>query len=348
MTGPTPAVAATRVAVRAALADLAGHAGPAGPAGFGREKTGTAGSPAPERPLALVACSGGADSLALAAATAFEAPRAGWRAGAVVVDHGLQADSAAVAARAAQTCRALGLDPVDVAAVEVVADGTGPEAAARTARYRVLAARADELGARAVLLGHTRDDQAEQVLLGLARGSGARSLAGMAARRGRLARPLLGVGRDTTAAACRDQGLTPWADPHNDDERYARVRARRLVAALDAELGPGLAAALARSAQLLRADDEALSDAARALADGLAPRGPWDPAALTAPPAAVRGRLLRLLCARAGTGALSHVHVEALVALARDGAHGPVALPGGWHARRSAGRIHLRPPGRVE
>ena len=159
MSGPDPAVAATRLAVRQHLADL--------PAGA----------------TVLVACSGGTDSVALAAALAFEAERAGIRAGAVVVDHALQPGSAQVAAQAAQRLSSLGLDPVDVVTVEVTASGDGPEAAAREARYAALEAAADRHRAVAVLLGHTRDDQAEQVLLGLARGSGTRSLAGMPASR---------------------------------------------------------------------------------------------------------------------------------------------------------------------
>ena len=195
MSGPVPAVAAVRVAVRAALADLIASETPSGT-------------------LVLVACSGGPDSLALAAAAAFEGTRAGVRVGAVVVDHRLQEASADVTARAAATCRDLGLDPVLTVAVEVVADGSGPEAAARRARYEALQATAERTGAQAVLLGHTRDDQAESVLLGLARGSGARSLAGMAASRGLLRRPLLGLDRATVHASVDALGLTPgWTRP---------------------------------------------------------------------------------------------------------------------------------------
>ncbi|WP_425443902.1 tRNA lysidine(34) synthetase TilS [Streptomyces aidingensis] len=130
--------------------------------------------------MILAACSGGADSMALASALAFEAPRLGLRAGGITVDHGLQEGSAERAREVADRMAALGLEPADVATVTVGRTG-GPEAAARTARYAALDGAAERHGAVAVLLGHTRDDQAETVLLGLARGSGIRSLAGMPA-----------------------------------------------------------------------------------------------------------------------------------------------------------------------
>ena len=216
--------------------------------------------------LVLVALSGGPDSLALAAATAFEARG---RAGAVIVDHGLQDGSAATAERAAEQARALGLDPVRVVRVQVGTDG-GPEAAARTARYEALDAVAGELGAAAVLLGHTLDDQAETVLLGLARGSGAASLQGMAPEAGLYRRPLLGIRRQTTVQACADAGLEPWDDPQNADPGFTRVRVRQTVMPLlETELGPGVAEALARTAEQLREDSEALD----AFADG-GRRGP--------------------------------------------------------------------------
>ncbi|GEA88105.1 tRNA lysidine(34) synthetase TilS [Cellulomonas cellasea] len=247
MAGPAPVVAAARTAVARALDDV--------PAGS----------------LVLVACSGGADSLALAAATAFVAERSSrgsrgsraLRAGAVVVDHGLQPGSADVAAAAAVTCRVLGLDPVEVVRVDAGGPG-GPEAAARDVRYAALAATAQRLGAAAVLLGHTLDDQAEGVLLGLARGSGARSLAGMAARRDLLRRPFLGLRRADTEAVCAAHGLTPWHDPTNTPapgDRAAPVRSRvrgEALPVLEDVLGPGVAVALARTAALLREDADAL------------------------------------------------------------------------------------------
>ncbi len=237
-----PAVARTREAVRTMLAEL------------------------PPGTTVLVACSGGTDSLALAAATAFEAPKLKLRAGAVIVDHGLQADSTQTAEIAADQCRSLGLDPVQVWPVEVGSEG-GPEAAARSARYDALRDAADEFGADVVLLAHTRDDQAETVLLGLARGSGARSLAGMAAVAGLLRRPFLELPRATTAAACVASGLRPWHDPHNDDPQYTRVRVRHeVLPVLEEALGPGVVEALARTAGLLRADADALDVLAADLA----------------------------------------------------------------------------------
>nr|WP_246783894.1 tRNA lysidine(34) synthetase TilS [Cellulomonas persica] len=221
----------------------------------------------PDDALVLVACSGGPDSLALAAGAAFAVPRSGRRVGAVVVDHGLVPGSAEVAARAAEQCRALGLDPVLVVPVQVTGTG-GPEAAARAARYAALEQAADESGAAAVLLGHTLDDQAETVLLGLSRGSGARSLAGMAPVRGRLRRPLLGIRRQDTLAVCAVLGLEPWHDPTNagqpGDPLRSRVRAH-VLPVLERELGPGVAQALARSATQLREDADALDAAAAAL-----------------------------------------------------------------------------------
>ncbi len=215
--------------------------------------------------LVLVACSGGPDSLAIAAALAFEGPRAGLRAGAVIVDHQMQAGSAKVAAETASVLIGLGLDPVEVATVEVGTAG-GPEAAARTARYAALDEAAARLDAQVILLGHTLDDQAETVLLGLARGSGARSLNGMAMHSGRYLRPLLSISRKTTQAFCADSELSPWLDPMNHDPRYARVRVRlNLLPKLEQEIGPGIAEALVRTAEQLREDDEVLSRLADAV-----------------------------------------------------------------------------------
>lgn len=304
MTGPPAATAAVRVAVRRALRGLVD-------------------------PVAA-AVSGGADSLALAAALAFERPGSC----ALVVDHGLQEGSAKVAARAAEQCRGLGLAAHVLTAPAGV--GGGPEAAARTARYAALDHAVTDLGLRAVLLGHTLDDQAETVLLGLARGAGARALAGMAATRPPYVRPLLTVDRATTRAACAEACLTPWEDPHNADHAYTRVRVReRVLPVLETELGPGVAAALSRTAAQLREDADAL--------DALTPLTA-DVAELAALPAALRARALKRWAEQECGAAVTTAHVDALRALVEDWrGQGPVALPGGHRAARRDGRLASLP-----
>jgi tRNA(Ile)-lysidine synthase len=319
--GPDPAVAQVRCCVRRCLAQLA------------------------EGELVLVACSGGADSLALAAALAHEAPRLRLRGGGVTVDHGLQPGSAARAREVAGVLARLGLDPVECVPVTVTG-GKGPEEAARSARYRALDAVAERTGAAAVLLAHSRDDQAETVLLGLARGSGIRALAGMPARNGRYLRPLLDLSRATLRTACLAQGLVPWDDPHNRDPSYTRARLRhQALPALEAALGPGVAAALARTARQLRADAEAL-DALAAEHAGRArdEDGGWRVDALAAMPLAIRSRVLRAAAVGAGcpAGAVTARHIEALDALV-TGWRGQrwADLPGGIRCARRAGRLHF-------
>ncbi len=317
--GPEPEVAAVRRAVRASWHDL--------PAGA----------------TVLVACSGGPDSMALAAAVAFEAPRAGLLAGAVTVDHQLQPGSRERAEKVAADLAALGLAPVEVVTVAVTGDG-GPEAAARAARYQALDDAADRFGAEAVLLGHTRDDQAETVLLGLARGSGPRSLAGMAAVRGRYRRPLLDLPRDVVRAAAA--GHPTWDDPHNVDAAFTRSRVRTdVLPGLERDLGPGVAAALARTAALLRADTDALDGWAAAAHTEAAEGGEGlGIAVLAGLPAAVRTRVLRRAAIEAGCPAtdLDAGHVAGLDRLVTDWhGQGPLHLPGAVSAQRACGRLAL-------
>ena len=214
--------------------------------------------------LLLVAVSGGPDSMALAAAAAFEGPRAGIRVGAVIVEHGLQEITKLVAENTAKTLRDWGSDPVEIRAVVVGTDG-GPEAAARSARYAALETARQESGARFVMLGHTLNDQAETVLLGLARGSGAKSVAGMNPVGETYLRPMLELTRETTVAFCADSGIEVWNDPHNEDPRYLRVRVRNeILPMLEDVLGPGVAQALARTAEQVRHDAAALDALAMA------------------------------------------------------------------------------------
>jgi tRNA(Ile)-lysidine synthase len=293
--------------------------------------------------VVLVALSGGPDSLALAAATAFEA--AG-HAGAVIVDHGLQEGSAEVASRAAAQARELGLDPVLVVRVAVGVDG-GPEAAAREARYRALSEAAESTGASAVLLGHTLDDQAETVLLGLARGSGAASLQGMEPVSGIYRRPLLGIHRSVTEQACVDAGLVPWTDPQNADPAFTRVRVRTAVLpVLERELGPGIAEALARTAEQLREDSEALDHFAEELIEELAEiaeAGISLPvSALESNPPALRQRLIRLAVLGEFHVSLSRHHTLEVARLVTDW-HGQKALDlPGVRASREGGLIVFR------
>jgi len=263
----------------------------------------------------LVACSGGADSLALAFAAERVASRLGRAVGAVVVDHGLQPGSADVAVRVRDRLRGLGLDPVRVVTVHIDrATRGGPESAARAARYAALEAEAAAVPPpAAILLGHTLDDQAETVLLGLARGSGTRSLAGMAARTGNLVRPLLGLRRRVTEQACDELGLEPWTDPQNADRIFTRVRVRTSVLpAVEAELGPGIAEALARTAQLARDDADLLDQLAVAADPGT---DTLDCASLHELPAALRTRVIRRWLLRHGVPEPSAVHVRMVAAL---------------------------------
>ena len=214
----------------------------------------------------LVACSGGPDSMALASACAFEVPRAGHRVSAVVIDHGLQEDSNQVAQDAANRCRELGLEDASVVRVRVEKSGDGLEAAARDARYRALEEERARQSAAYVLLGHNRDDQAETVLLGLARGSGLRSISGMPKVDSdrKLARPLIEISREDLRQSCIDQDIKFWDDPHNEDERFMRVRVRNLAMHLEHTLGPGFQTALARTAELAFEADEFLTNEAKA------------------------------------------------------------------------------------
>ncbi|WP_336626507.1 MULTISPECIES: tRNA lysidine(34) synthetase TilS [unclassified Microbacterium] len=321
--GLDPATADIRRAVRAALATVDG-------------------------PI-LVGLSGGADSLALAAAVAFEAPKAGLPARAVVIDHGLQPGSDTVAARAVATAQRLGLDAhaVRVEVAPPTAAG-GPEAAARDARRAALLDAAREAGAVALLLAHTLDDQAETVLIGLARGSGAASLGGMSPDREeegiRILRPLLGVRRTTTRAACAAAGMPVWEDPHNLDRRFLRVRIRQdVMPVLEAELGPGVADALARTSDQLREDaaafadmiDETIEDIVEHVEAGIA----ISVAALAANPPALRHRIIRHVVASEFGVSLTRAQTLEVARLVTDWrGQGPIDLPG-CRAVRSGARL---------
>ncbi len=317
-----PAVAAVRGAVRAGLAAI-DHGTPL-----------------------LVACSGGADSLALAAGVAAVTARTGRRSGrwigAAVVDHGLQPGSAEQAAAAAELLDKIGL-PATVLTVQVDGGG-GLEAAARRARYAALSAARPSPDAL-VLLGHTRDDQAETVLLGLGRGSGPRSIAGMRRLDPPWLRPLLDLPRATTRAACAAQGLPAWEDPHNSDPRFVRVRLRReALPLLEDVLAGGVAAALARTAEQLREDGDALDAlAATMLTTATTADGALEVAALAQAPAALRRRALRAWLTQHGVSGLTDARLRSADDLVgRWRGQGALALPGGLELLRNRGRLMLR------
>ena len=332
---PGPSSRRVRTAVRAALAGL----------------------PDPVRAApVLVACSGGADSLALLDAARAVSPTP---VHAAVVDHRLQDGSADRSRELVERLRALGV-PAGVHTVRVGTRG-GTEAAARDARYAALAAARPHPDS-AVLLGHTLDDQAETVLLGLGRGSGARSLAGMAAWSPPWLRPLLGVRRACTVAACAETGTPVWDDPHNTDPRFTRSRLRHeVLPLLDDVLGGGVAEALARTAAQLRDDDAALSGWARAVHpagdpddSATPPGGPGNDhpdgvaavlpvAVLDGLPPAVRRRILREWLRDSGARALTDERLRAADDLVgRWRGQGGPAIGGGLDLVRSRGRLELR------
>ncbi|MFJ8754302.1 tRNA lysidine(34) synthetase TilS [Streptomyces sp. NPDC102441] len=351
--GPHPAVAAIRLAVRRVLHDVVTeynrHTEQAARAEFAEAGAGGRRSALPERPetpLVLVACSGGADSMALASALAFEARKLPVRAGGITVDHALQPGSGLRADEVVVRLAEMRLDPVEAVAVRVGRDG-GPEAAARDARYAALDDAADRHGAAAVLLGHTRDDQAETVLLGLARGSGIRSLSGMAAATGRYRRPFLQLDRQTARKACLVQSIPVWDDPHNIDPAYTRSRLRHEgLPALEKALGKGVVEALARTAQLSRDDADALdtwaTEAARSVRDD---DGRLECSKLSVLPPAVRRRVLRRAVIDAGSpaGSLFARHIEEVDRLITGWrGQGAINLPGRVEVRRQGGRLVIR------
>ncbi|CAB4657647.1 unannotated protein [freshwater metagenome] len=289
----------------------------------------------------LFGCSGGTDSMALAAALLKESNNS--KIIPVVVDHGLQSNSAEIAAQTVAKLKDLGYSEVATARANVeVTDGL--EASARRARYLIFKQFIDSYQPKYFMLAHTLNDQAESVLLGLARGSGARSLSGMATVNNIFVRPLLKNTRAQTAAACIEAGIKVWDDPHNLDERFARVKVRRnLLPIFEENLGPGITEALARTADLLRDDADALDDFANQYFSQ-ADASNLDVAELERLPKAIRTRVLRLAIYKAGapSGMLSADHIASAEALISDW-HGQkeVSLPGNVKLSRISGRITL-------
>ena len=280
--------------------------------------------------------------MALALATLLESRAHAHHLTALVVDHGLQDASAAIARETKESLERIGIEDVQILTVTVeITDGL--ESSARRARYRALEDFASNSSLVAILLGHTKNDQAETVLLGLARGSGTRSLSGMSDRKGIFLRPLLHIDRSTTVAACEESGIEFWSDPHNEDERFTRVRIRRLLPELERQIGPGIVDALSRSADLLRDDADALDAMAQRFFDSIDPRD-IDVASLAELPRALRTRVLRMAIYALGApaGSLSADHIAPIEALVSDWhGQGPSSLPGGVKVERKSGRLSL-------
>jgi len=292
----------------------------------------------------LVAVSGGADSLALAYALAVEAEKLVITVVGVTVDHQLQSESASQAQKVVAQLAKFGLNCVIQKVTVDIKDGL--EASARKARYKAINQVAKQKKAVAVFLGHTKDDQAETVLLGLARGSGTRSLSGMAYHNGIYVRPLLEITRIQNEEFCKEIGLDYWSDPHNLDQQFARVRVRtEALPILEKSIGPGISDALARSSHLLRDDADALDDWAYREEVQLDLHN-LDCAHLETLPRAIRSRILRtaIYAAGAPSGSVSADHVGAVEALisAWKG-QGALNMPGGVKVERISGRLSLLP-----
>ena len=294
----------------------------------------------------LIGVSGGADSLALAIGTLAECNAHDIEAVAIVIDHQLQEGSAQVAECARTQLIDLGYSKVDVVTVQVeLIDGM--ESSARRARYAAFNSAIEKYQPDYFFLAHTKNDQAESVLLGLARGSGTRSLSGIAEVNGIFIRPLLGLDRETTEAVCDEHGITPWIDPHNSELTYARVRVRQeILPLMERELGPGIIGALARSAAILREDADALDALAQEFLDGREPSDSsnLEVSELARLPKALRIRVLRraIYLTGAPLGSLTSEHLQPIEALITNWhGQGEISLPGGVKVWRISGRLSL-------
>jgi tRNA(Ile)-lysidine synthase len=275
--------------------------------------------------LAMV--SGGADSVCLmhVLAAIHDAPVA-----VLTIDHGLRPDAAGETMAVTALAADLGLScEVHRLALD---DGPDLQERARDARAALALEVADRLGCSRIATGHTATDQAETVLFRLARGTGPSGAVGMAPRRDRFIRPLLGVTRERTAQWCVDHGIDAVSDPSNADLRFARARVRHgLIPALK-EVHSGAERNVAAFADRLR-DEQGVIEMVvqRAWTRCLGTRGLVVDALDREPPALQR-LLLRRLFADAGLsgGARESRHVERARDLLRRPAE--IELPGGQAA----------------
>ena len=300
------------------------------------------------RPL-IAAVSGGADSSAMLRLLADTEERHGWRVRAAHVDHGIQAEPIRRRFRCAVEQLTARLNvPLDVLDVDAPAEaqrsGDGLEAAARHVRYRALTDLALRRGAPIVAAAHTRDDQAETVLLHILRGTGLDGLSGMPSIRSladgvELVRPMLQLTRADSEAVCRAIGWEPVHDPSNDSSRHTRNRVRRELLPLMREFNPNATERLVQLAALA-SDDRALLD--RMTQDALeSSRG--DDAlrrrSLLALPDALRARVVRQFCRERGVE-LTAERTAAAMAVIGSG-HGRVEAPGGSRLTVAGGTVRL-------
>jgi len=280
----------------------------------------------------LIAVSGGADSLALASATLFESKKLKLAVATVSIDHGLQKNSSKVTEQTLEKLQQIGFVECWSKKVKVGSKG-GPEAAARDARYQALESIRAESDSDFIVLGHTANDQAETVLLGLTRGSGSRSLSGMSVKTGKLLRPLLSIERSTTVQFCKDERISAWQDPQNKDLKFLRVRIRKVILPfLEKQLGSAVFNNLIRTGSQLQEDDQYLSDVANRAFKKIAKTSSQvvtlGHAELLKLPEAIRNRVIKSAIDYFAVDS-SRTHVLAVADLVLNW-HGqkPLALPG--------------------
>ena len=295
----------------------------------------------------LVGCSGGADSLALVWTTLVVGKRLELKVGAIIVDHQLIPESNDVALNAKKQCEELGIQEVIIKKVNVEHNHEGLEAAARIARYEAFENVLHETNAQAILLAHTQDDQAETVLMRLTRGSGAKSLSGMAQVSGKYLRPFLHLRKKLVHDSLDLIGLKAWQDPANTDHQFLRVKVRHeLMPKIVEVLGESAISSLDKTSQLLRLDNQALEELAQQFfksqkdvkTNGL------EISELEKLPEAIRTRVLRIFAIASGVhpGPFSFEHIEAIDALVKNWhGQGNVDLPGFIQATRVNGSLRF-------
>jgi len=284
----------------------------------------------------LVACSGGADSLALAWTSQVVTKRIGLNLIAVIIDHQLIKESTQVAQDAKKKCEDFGIEKVVIKQIEVKDDKDGLEAAARKARYEAFEELVNEFNAKAVLLAHTQDDQAETMLMRLTRGSGAKSLSAMKEVSGKYLRPFLHIRKQVLVDALEKENISYWQDPANTNYKFLRAKVRHeLMPKLIEVLGDSAIDSLDRTSGLLKEDNEALESIALESYEKL--NKELKVQELEKLPTAIRKRVIKIAALNSGVtpGPFSFEHIEAIDALVTNWrGQGNVDLPGFIQASR--------------